>query len=97
VFQKEDIMSGKKKLIVDTLERAVWTWIETFLGLLLVAQVWTSTQSGQVLSILDAAQVAAVAAVPSALAVLKGLAASLIGDRDSASTVPSVSADESAH
>jgi hypothetical protein len=81
---------SKRQLIVDTLERAVWTWVEAFLGLLIVANVWETTQAGEVVSVLEAAQVAAVAAIPAALAVVKGLAASLIGNPNSASTVPSV-------
>jgi hypothetical protein len=81
-------MSSKGQLLVDLLERTFFTWLETFIGLLLVANIWTSTEAGKVTSFLSTAELAAVAAVPAALAVLKGGISSFIGARDTAAAVP---------
>jgi len=63
------------KLIKDISERVVWTYVQTFLGLLLASGMFADGALD--LSVL---QSAAVAAVPAALAVLKGVAASRVGD-----------------
>jgi hypothetical protein len=63
-----------RKLLLDVAERAAWTWVETFAGLLMVSGItdW------------DAVTTAMVAAIPAALAVVKGGLASFTGDRESA-------------
>lgn len=81
-------MSAKTKLIIDILERAFFTYVEAFVGLLIVANVWTTTQAGGLVSLLQVVQVAAISAVPAALAVIKGGLASVIGDRNSAAALP---------
>jgi hypothetical protein len=81
-------VSAKEKLFIDILERAFFTWGETFLGLLLVANIWTGTEAGKLTGVLGAAQVAAVAALPAALAVIKGALASLLGNRNTAAALP---------
>lgn len=81
-------MTGKTKLLVDTVERAIATWLEVFFGLLIVANVWSETQAGGAVAYLSAAQTAAVAAIPGALAVLKAGVSSFLGDRDSAAALP---------
>lgn len=67
-----------KKLAIDILERTVWTYIQAFLGMLLAQ------------SVLDVStlKLAAVAAIPAALAVVKGFAASRVGDPSAASLPP---------
>lgn len=86
-------MSPKLRLVIDGLERALFTFLEAFFGLLLVANVFSDTTPGKVVALLSAAQQAAVAAIPAALAVLKATAGSLIGDRDTAAVLPA-SADK---
>lgn len=81
-------MSAKTKLIIDILERAFFTYAETFIGLLIAANVWSSTQAGSIISVLQVAQVAAISAIPAALAVIKGGLASVIGDRNTAAALP---------
>lgn len=81
-------MTAKTKLIIDILERTFFTYFETFIGLLIVANVWSSTQAGSLVSLLQVVQVAAVSAVPAALAVIKGGLASVIGNRDTAAALP---------
>lgn len=81
-------MSAKTKMIIDILERAFFTYAETFFGLLIAANVWTGTQAGGLLSVLQVVQVAAVSAIPAALAILKGGLATLIGDRNTAAALP---------
>lgn len=72
-----------KKFIVDLLERTVSTYFEVFIGLLLAS--WADL-SGPVtrMAIIEKA---AVAAVPSALTVVKSALAKLKGDSDSAAVV----------
>ena len=65
-----------RALAQDIAERATATYVQTFIGLLIVG--WTDTIDLAVI------QTAAVAAVPAALSVIKGYAASLTGDPDSA-------------
>lgn len=81
-------MTARAKLIVDLLERTVFTWLETFLGLLIAANVFDNTTAGKWLGVLSAAQTAAVAAVPAALAVLKSGVSSLLGNRNTAAALP---------
>ncbi|WP_380282122.1 holin [Kitasatospora purpeofusca] len=64
------------KFIIDLTERTVATYATAFLGLLL-ADTFDLTSIG-------ALKAAAVAALPAALSVLKGAAASRIGDPHSA-------------
>ena len=68
--------------LIDLAERVVMTFLEAFIGVLLLAGADVLT-----LSALKAAVVAGIIAV---LALLKGLLAKVIGDRWSASTAPSV-------
>lgn len=71
-----------KIFLVDLAERAVATYIETLIGLLLLANVLD----------VSALKVAAVSALPAALAVLKGGVASRFGTLGSASAAPDVPA-----
>lgn len=66
-----------KRFLIDTAERAVATYVEVVIGLLLVA--------GQL--DLDKIEVALVAAIPAALAVVKAAIASRLGSSDSAALV----------
>lgn len=66
---------ARKRFVVDLVERVVATYVETFVGLLMVSGVTN----------LSTARTAAVAALPTALAVVKGAAAKFVGSRDSAS------------
>lgn len=77
---------GKPKYLLDLLERAVWTYLEAFVGLLIAGGVFSAAGVVDI----GAAEAAAVAAVPTALAVIKGGFAKLIGNNDSASTAPRV-------
>jgi len=63
---------------VDTAERAVATYVEAFLGLLLVN--WNTDAVD-----LSTFQTAAIAAVPAGLAVLKAALASFVGKQGTAS------------
>ena len=81
-------MSEKAKLLVDIVERTLATWLEVFIGLLLAANVWEGTQAGGLVSLLDTAQIAAVSAIPAALAVLKGAISQFIGARNTAAALP---------
>jgi hypothetical protein len=83
-------MTSRARYVIDMLERAVFTYLESFFGILLVANVFDSSQPGKLLTLLSAAQVAAVSALPTGLAVLKALFAKLAGDPDSASLAPQV-------
>ncbi|WNM34965.1 hypothetical protein RKE30_33630 [Streptomyces sp. Li-HN-5-11] len=70
-----------RKLLADIAERAVLTYVEAFLGLLLAAGT-TSVVS------LSALESAAIAAVPAGLAVVKGAVGSLLGRAGTASWLP---------
>jgi len=63
-----------RTFLLDAAERVFWTYVQAFLGLLLVSGVTD----------LDALQAAAVAAVPAALAALKAIIATRFGDPESA-------------
>ena len=62
------------KLYKDVAERALWTAGQTFIA------VWTVAD-------LESAKAAAVAAIAAGLSVVKGFAATKIGDKESASTL----------
>lgn len=62
------------KLYKDVAERALWTAVQTFIA------VWTVGD-------MESAKAAAVAAIAAGLSVIKGFAATKIGDKDSASTL----------
>lgn len=66
------------KLFIDIAERVVATYLQVFIGLLLVS--WQS-------NVIDISmiQTAAISAVPAALAVIKGYLSTFVGDTDSAS------------
>jgi len=66
-----------RKWLRDAAERVAWTYLEVFVGLLLV---------GGALDV-GVVEAAAVAAVPAALAAVKAALASRVGDRQSASTL----------
>ncbi|MGW2886395.1 hypothetical protein ACWDDN_13760 [Streptomyces griseoruber] len=69
------------KLIADIAERAVLTYVEAFLGLLLASGATNVVA-------LSALESAAVAAIPAGLAVVKGAAGSLLGRAGTASWLP---------
>jgi len=62
------------KLYKDVAERALWTAVQTFIA------VWTVGD-------MESAKAASVAAIAAGLSVIKGFAATKIGDKDSASTL----------
>lgn len=70
-----------RRLLLDVAERAVLTFIQAFLSLWVVASWADLTDVGL-------AQRAAVAGVAAALAVVKGFAASRVGDPTTASLLP---------
>lgn len=72
-----------RKYLIDLAERVGATYVETLVGLLVVG--WGDF--GAVSDFLDLGTSAAVAAVPAALAVLKGGLARLRGDRENPSLV----------
>jgi hypothetical protein len=65
-----------RALARDIAERTIATYVQVFLGLLIASGA----------NVIDVAtiQAAAIAAIPAGLAVLKGAAASLVGDPDTA-------------
>jgi hypothetical protein len=63
-----------QKLIKDVLERALWTAVQTFIAVYAVGGV-------------DQAKAAATAAAAAGLSVVKGFAATKIGNKDSAATL----------
>lgn len=68
-----------KKYLVDLADRTFWTYVQTATGLVLADQFdWLS---------LDSWQAAAIAAVPAALAVVKGGLAKFVNDPDTATFV----------
>jgi hypothetical protein len=73
--------SSTRKLLADIAERALLTYIEAFLGVLLAS----GTTDIVNLSTLEAA---AIAAIPAGLAVLKGAAGSILGHAGTASWLP---------
>lgn len=81
-------MTDRVRLFIDVLERAAATWFETFLGLFLAAGVFDGSTPGKLVLVLSAAQRAALAAIPAALAIIKGALSSFGGKRDSAAALP---------
>lgn len=74
------------RYLTDLVERVTLTYVEAFLGLLIVdASNWTVV--GDVLS---AGRSAAVAAIPAGLALAKTLLARMVGNGDSASLATNV-------
>jgi hypothetical protein len=73
-----------RRYLLDLAERTAATYVETLCGLLIVGWAdWTSVGDA-----LDFGTSAAVAAVPAALAVVKGGLARLRGDKQEASLLP---------
>lgn len=68
------------RYLLDLAERTLATYVVAFLGLLLAG--------GLDMLSLGSVRAAAVAAIPAALAVIKGAVAKLVGDRDSAALLP---------
>lgn len=62
------------KLTKDVLERTFWTALQAFLAVFVVTDVSTAKSAG-------------VAALAAAIAVIKGFAASRVGQKDSAATL----------
>ncbi|MFE0477024.1 hypothetical protein ACFW2V_36065 [Streptomyces sp. NPDC058947] len=75
-------INSTPKLLADITERAVLTYVEAFLGLLLASGTTNVVT-------LSALQSAAVAAIPAGLAVVKGAVGSLLGRTGTASWLPS--------
>ncbi|MGW7542134.1 holin [Streptomyces sp. NPDC054770] len=69
------------KLLADIAERAVLTYVESFLGLLLASGATNVVT-------LSALESAAIAAIPAGLAVAKGAVGSLLGRAGTASWLP---------
>lgn len=74
------------KFLIDLSERTVATYLEVFIGLLIASAFFDGVVD------LSVVQSAAVAALPAGLAVVKGALSRYLGDPDSASAAPSVSA-----
>ena len=66
--------------LIDLAERVLWTFLQAFAAALLLSDALN----------LDALKAAAFAGLAAVLALVKGLGAKAIGDRQSASTAPSV-------
>lgn len=75
------VTNSTSKLLADVTERAVLTYVEAFLGLLLAS----STTDVIALSALESA---AIAAIPAGLAVIKGAVGTLLGRSGTASWLP---------
>lgn len=73
-------MTTKGKFFFDLLERAFFTYVEAFLGLLIA--------TGTDVVDLSKAKVAAVAAIPAGLAVVKAGLSSMVGRPGTASALP---------
>lgn len=67
-----------KKFVVDLVERTASTYVEVLIGLLIASKVTLD------ISVL---KTSAIAAIPAALAVLKGALAKKVGDSDTAAVV----------
>ena len=68
------------KLLKDVVERTAAAYVTTFLGLLLA--------TGFDLTNLSAVKAAAIAAIPAALSIIKGVVGSMFGDTGSAAWLP---------
>ncbi len=80
-------MSPKMKLVVDIVERVVFTYLAAFVGLLATANLGTSSAE-KIASLFSTAQVALVACLPALLTLVKTGFASLAGNRDTAAALP---------
>jgi hypothetical protein len=69
-----------KKLFLDLLERAAWTFAQAFLALFLF--------TGELDTDIDTAKKAAVAGIAAVIALAKGVVASRVGDHGTAATLP---------
>lgn len=69
---------NSKRFVKDLLERVASTYLQCFLGLLIVAGPLN----------IDAISVALVSAIPATLAVLKAALASRVGEKGTASLLP---------
>jgi hypothetical protein len=69
-----------KKLFLDLLERAVWTFLQAGLGVFVLADSFDAN--------LDNAEKAAMAGLAAVLALVKGVVASRVGDTGTAATLP---------
>lgn len=76
------------RFLLDVAERTVTTYAVTFLGLLLA--------SGFDLTSLGALKSAAVASIPAALTVIKGVLSGFVGDPTSAALLPAASGSSTA-
>lgn len=81
-------MTPRVKLAIDTLERALATWLEVFLGLFVASGVFDQVAVGHWALALSATQRAALAAIPAGLSVIKSVLSSFAGRRDSAAALP---------
>lgn len=73
----------KKTFLPDLVERVVFTYLESFLGLVIASAFVDSGKLN-----MGAVTAAAVSALPAALSLLKGLIASQIGDTGTAAALP---------
>jgi hypothetical protein len=71
-----------KAKVLDIAERAAWTFVQTFVAFLITAEFWSAVDRVSV------AKQAAAAGLAATLAVVKGLFGTLIGNRETASTLP---------
>lgn len=69
-----------KSTVTDIAERTIFTWLEVFIGLLLVG--WVDATSAA--DYLDLGTSAALASVPAGLAVIKGALATRVGEQGTA-------------
>ncbi|MGI5401952.1 holin [Streptomyces sp. CA-135486] len=77
-------INNTPKLLADITERAVLTYVEAFLGILLAAGTTNVIT-------LSAFESAGIAAIPAGLAVVKGAVGSLLGRSGTASWLPAKS------
>jgi hypothetical protein len=69
-----------KKLFLDLVERAVWTFLQAGLGVFVLADSFDAN--------LDNAEKAAMAGLAAVIALVKGVVASRVGDTGTAATLP---------
>jgi hypothetical protein len=81
-------MTDGMKTLIDIVERAIATWLEVFLGLLVTSTLFNDLSVGHWAAALSAGQRAAIAAVPAGLAVIKGAISSFVGRKGSAAALP---------
>jgi len=76
------VSTATKKKLYDIAERAAWTFVQTFLAVVIAGQIWASVDK-----VADAKKAAA-AALAAAFSVVKGLVATKFGNTDTASSLP---------